>query len=195
MPAGHDVHWIAPVKPGVDDHEPSGQKLQIEADPADHVPAAHVRQTEHPVAPQYVPAAHPGHSVQPLVPQYVPEPQFEHTTAPAAESCPGLQGMQVALLVAPSVTDAVPAGHAVQVAEPAAAYVPAPHVEHVAAPADENEPALQLEHTLLTVAPTAPVAGNSPLISLDQVARRRSSNDYSASTRKDAPAGWSDAVA
>jgi len=47
------------------------------------------------------------------------------------------------LSFAPSVADAVPAGHAVQVAEPAAEYVPA----------DENEPALQLEHTLLVVAP------------------------------------------
>jgi hypothetical protein len=59
---------------------------------------------------------------------------------------PGAQAVQAATDVLPAAPPVVvtPAGHGVQLAEPAEAYEPAAQLEHAKAPATAKEPAAQM---------------------------------------------------
>jgi hypothetical protein len=126
--------------------------VQLEADPAEDVPATHGAQATPPglncparqltqeveeVAPG--PEAFPGlqlvHAVDPLNWAYVPAGHSVHDGSPAAENRPAVQAVQAVWNkpgpVVPAVED-LPAAHVVQVASPEVEYVPAGHRRQVA---------------------------------------------------------------
>ena len=61
-----------------------------------------------------------------------------HVPEPAEEKEPAVQLVHVAMEVAVSAAEDVPAGHEVHVAAPEAEYFPTPHCVHAVAPAAEK---------------------------------------------------------
>ena len=72
----------------------------------------HTAEDDAPVVDKYVPALHELHAVNPVVAAYIPTLQLMQLLAPAANAkVPTAQLMQVEARVAPTVTEALPAGH------------------------------------------------------------------------------------